>query len=186
MTFKLFPLELVLGAALKKADFSKVSPTRSISYSWGDQQELMQWMVMKDKEISGLRTFGLENRSKYPLIWLVDKYEGKAVNAREHIFTDLKFVVCCDTKAEWLNETRESQTMPVLMRICETFLHVLTENPNLSIKREQGYPVFSYRKIPNYSSGGDSNEGADIWDAIVLKFDLITNNNCLKTIELCQ
>lgn len=186
MTFKLFPLEHVMGAVLKEIDFTGISPTLSVSYSWGDQRELVQWQIMKNKEVSGLRAFSIPNNPKYPLIWLVHDYEGKQINAREHIFTGVKLVVCCDTKSEWLNTTRENETMPVLVRICEVVLESITRNKNLSIKREGGFPVVSWRKIPNYNSGGNENESTDIWDAILLKFDLITNNNCLKLIELCQ
>ncbi|WP_234110135.1 hypothetical protein [Chryseobacterium sp. R2A-55] len=186
MTFNIFPLERVIGAAIKGMDFSEASPTKAVSYSWGDQKELVQWQIMKNKETSGLRAFQQKVNPKYPLIWMVDKWVGNAVSQREHLFTNLKFVVCCDTKAEWLNTTREKETMPILTSICEVFLENISRNKNLSIKRENGYPAYSYQKIPNYSSGGNENESTDIWDAILLKFDLITNNNCLKTIELCQ
>ena len=186
MTFNLFPLEHVIGAVLKGTDFKEVSPTKAVSYAWGDQVELMQWQVLKNKEVSGLRTFNMDVNPKYPLVWLVQDYEGKQFSQREYIFTNLKFVICCDTKAEWLNTTREKQTMPILEAICKKFLQGISENKNLSIKRENGFPAYTWRKIPNYSSGGKENESLDIWDAIVLKFDLITNNNCLKLIELCQ
>lgn len=186
MTFKFFPLEQVIGAVTNGIDFTEVSPTKTVSFTWGNQQELMQWQIMKNKENSGLRAFQKVINPKYPLIWLVQNYEGKQINNREYLFTDLKFVICCDTKAEWMNTTREMQTMPILEAICEKFLKEISENENFSIKRENGFPVYKWRKIPNYNSGGDENESTDIWDAILLKFDLITNNNCLKTIQLCQ
>ena len=190
---KILELEKLLGFIISKNDFSTISPTKEVSYSWGDKYELNQWIIMKDKEISGKRAFGKQNRSKYPLIWLIHPLEGE-VTSDGNLFDDLQIIVAMDTKAEWLNSTREKETMPILTNIANYFLDVLDQDKNASIIKKNGERKVRYKKVYNYQepnaerfrSAENSNATTDIWDAITLKFDLKINNNCLKNIQLCQ
>lgn len=184
-------LEKLIGHIISQNDFSEVS-TKEISYSWGDKYELNQWIVMKDKEISGKRAFGKKNQSKYPLIWLITPLEG-IITAEGNLFENLQFIIAMNTKAEWLNTTREKETMPILTKISNTFLSILDRDKNASIIKKDGEIKVKFKKVYNYQevnsesfrSSENSNQTLDIWDAIVLKFDLIINNNCLKTLQLC-
>lgn len=190
---EILELEKIIGFILSKNDFSDVSPTGKISYSWGDKYELNQWMVMKDKEISGMRAFGNVNESKYPLIWLVHTLEGKII-PEGNLFENIQFIIAMDTKAEWLNSTREKETMPILTKIANHFIEILDMDKNASILKKDGTRNVSYKKIYNYQefspekyrSVENTSATFDPWDAITLKFDLKINNNCLKNLQLCQ
>lgn len=187
----ILPLEHIIGKEIISADWTKISPTGKVSYSWGDIQELVQWMQMKDAEISGKRGLGT-NDSKYPLIWMITPIEGLIISDG-NIFEGLSFVVASDTRAEWLNQTREAETMPYLVDISNYFTTILSEGKNTSIRKENGTNKIRFKKVYNYQefypekyrSIENSQATYDIWDAIILKFDLIINNNCLKTLQLC-
>lgn len=178
--FKIVPLENLLGKIISEADFTDISPTNRVSYSWGDNIELNQWIVAKDKEISGKRSFGVENIGKYPLIWLVTPIEGITESINSQKFNGIKLIVASTTKTEYLNEFREREIMPYLVKIAEKFIEIVATNKNTSIVRKDGIPIIKFKKIYNYSTGENTNETVDIWDALSLQFDLIINNNCLK------
>lgn len=186
MESKILPVENIIGQIIddNKSEFVWKSPTQSVSYSWGDQQELNAWIIAKDKEIAGMRAFGGSNKTKYPLIWMVTPIDGKLL-LRENLFERITFIICCDTKAEWLNSTREKETMPMLTDLANTFLEILSQNKNAQIIRKNGQLDVTFRKVYNYSTNGKESETVDIWDAIKLTFDLKINTNCLKNLQLC-
>lgn len=178
--FRIIPLENLLGKIISEADFTDISPTNRVSYSWGDNIELNQWIVAKDKEISGKRSFGVENIGKYPLIWLVTPIEGITESINSQKFNGIKFIIASSSKTEYLNEFREKEIMPRLVGISEKFIEIIKSNKNTSIVKKDGVDSIKFRKIYNYNTGENKNETLDIWDAISLQFDLIINNNCLK------
>lgn len=192
MSDQILDIEKILGFVISGIDFSGISPTGEISYSWGDQDELNQWMVMKDKEISGKRAFGVKNNSKYPLIWMVTPIEGETT-CDGNLFADLQLIVAMDTKPEWLNSTRENETMPKLVRIANHLLSGIDQHKNASILKKNGIRKLKFKKIYNYQEPSPEqyrdteNRSAtlDPWDVVTLKFDLLINDNCLKTLELC-
>lgn len=185
MESKILPVENIIEHILdkNKSELEAISPTKSVSYSWGDQQELNAWIISKDKEIAGMRTFG-KNKTKYPLIFLVTPIDGKLL-LRENLFEKITFIICCDTKAEWLNSTREKETMPMLTDLANLFLEILSQDKNAQIIRKNGQLDVTFRKVYNYSTNGKESETVDIWDAIKLTFDLKINTNCLKNLQLC-
>lgn len=190
---EILELEKITSYIIFNNDFSEVSPTKKISFSWGDQHELIQWIIAKDKENSGMRSFQQEVNPKYPLIWLVHPVEGR-LTEDGNIFEQVKFIIASNTNAEWLNSTRERNTMPTLTKIANHFLNILATDKNASIVKKNGVRDVKFRKIYNYQEfspekyRSTENESAavDPWDAITLQFDLIINNNCLKTLKLCQ
>lgn len=190
---EILELEKLIGYIISKNDFTSISPTGTISYSWGDKYELNQWIVMKDKEISGMRAFGNENKSKYPLIFLITPFEGE-ITSEGNLFEGTQIVIAMDTKAEWLNSTREKETMPILTKVANYFLEILDQDKNASIIKKDGAIKVRFKKVYNYQEfdaekyRGAENTSAtfDPWDAITLKFDLKINNDCLKTLKLCQ
>lgn len=195
MEFDILPSEQIIGHIIKSnvAELSAISPTQTVSYSWGDQQELSQWIVAKDKEISGMRAFGDANTAKYPLIWLVTPIDGE-LRHNENLFRNTRFIICSNTKAEWLNATREVKTMPMLTDLANAFIRILGRNKNASIIRKEAVPAVKFTKVYNYPvarirDGEEkvkASESLDNWDAISLTFDLKINTNCLKDLQLCQ
>lgn len=187
MESKILPIEKIIGYILdkNKSVLQSVSPTNAVSYSWGDQQELTSWILAKDDEIAGMRAFGNLNVAKYPLIWMVTPIDG-LLQHDENLFENVTFIICSNTKAEWLNSTREAETMPMLTDMANLFLEVLTKDKNASIIRWDGHIKVKFRKVYNYSvSKGKESETIDIWDAISLTFDLKINTNCLINLQLC-
>lgn len=188
MESKILPAEQIIGFILSENSekFYGISPTNEVSYSWGDQQELTQWILAKDNEIGGMRAFGKMNKSKYPLIFMNTPLDGEVL-FQENLFKGISFVICCKTEAEWLNSTREVKTMPMLTNIANRFIEVISTSKYAEIIKENGSPKVTFKKVYNYSvSGTKENETIDIWDAVSLKFDLKINNNCLNNLELCQ
>lgn len=193
MMSEILELEKLLAHIIAKNDFSDVSPTGNVSFSWGDQFELIQWMVMKGKEGSGLRAFQMKNDAKYPLIWLVHTLEGR-LTGDGNFFEGIQIIIAMDTKVDWLNSTREHETMPILTKIANHFLSILDMDKNASIRKRNGAHDVRFKKIYNYQEFSperfknveNASATFDPWDAITLKFDLSINNNCLKTLKLCQ
>ena len=186
MEFKILPVEQIIGNILSanQSEFLSLSPTMGISYSWGDMFELSQWILAKDDEISGLRAFNLPNKSKYPLIFMVTPIDGKIMQ-NENLFEGINFIIACDTKPEWLNQTRETETMPMLTNVANKFIEVISKDKNATILRKDGILNVKFKKVYNYSVNKKENQTLDIWDAISLTFDLRINNNCLKNLKLC-
>lgn len=178
--FRIIPLENLIGKILSENDFTGISPTGKVSYSWGDNIELNQWIKAKDKEILGKRSFAVENIGKYPLIWLVTPIEGITEGLNSQRFNGIKFIIASSSKTEYLNEFREKEIMPRLVGISEKFIEIIKSNKNTSIVKKDGVDSIKFRKIYNYNTGENKNETLDIWDALSLQFDLIINNNCLK------
>ena len=187
MDYKILPLEQIIGNILNnnQNELRSLSPTQGFSYSWGDQIELSQWIVAKDDEIAGLRAFKLANKTKYPLIYLVTPIEGN-IMLNENLFERVTFIICCNTKAEWLNQTRETETMPMLTDLANSFIGIISRDKNATILRKDGNLNVKFKKVYNYSVSGNKSETLDNWDAISLTMDLKININCLKNLQLCQ
>lgn len=191
--YKILPIENIIGEVIRRKieDFNKLSPTHNVSYAWGDQQELVHWIMNKDKEIDGYRAFGFTEGggvSKYPLIWLVSPLKGRVLPNGKNLFYDLDFIICSNTEVSWSNERRERETMPILVDLANLLIDVLIKDPNTSIPRNKdGEPSIKFLKSYNYPLATIRNwvyqvaesELTDIIDAVKLSVDITINSNCL-------
>ncbi|GAB0156226.1 hypothetical protein CHRYSEOSP005_14900 [Chryseobacterium sp. Alg-005] len=194
MEYRILNIEHILGHVINenKDSFMALSPTKNISYSWGDQQELNQWIIAKNSDIAGKRAFAIKNTSKYPLIWLITPYDGNIL-LKENVIPSIKFIICSDTQGEWLNSTREKETMPFLIDIANNLIEVISRHKNTSIINKASNPI-SFKKVYNYPVSKTVEnveqvpeaETLDIWDAVTLKFDIKIDDNCLKNLKSCQ
>lgn len=149
-----------------------------ISFAWGDQLELMQWIKTKDEEIASLRAIS-QNATKYPLVWLTPT---RVRHDNADLRANITLIFAQITEPEWLNATRWNKTMPFLADVSNFVLNTIDKSKHFQIVKTQNYEV-NYEYMPNYSTtNGKDNEGLDIWDAIVVNFDLIIKLNCLYEI----
>ncbi|MXV39346.1 hypothetical protein GO491_11775 [Flavobacteriaceae bacterium Ap0902] len=150
-----------------------------ISFSWGDQLELLQWIKTKDSEIAALRAISV-NANKYPLVWLTPT---KIRHSETGLKSNITLIFAQITEPEWLNETRWDRTMPFLSEVANHVLKTIDTSKHFQISRRDGYEI-EYEYMPNYSTTqGKSNEALDIWDAIVVNFELLIKLNCLSEIQ---
>lgn len=181
-------LETMLGYKLSKVDFSSITDD-SISYSWGDESELINWIKLKDDKtkyggnfytISGTDKVNVNQKKKYPLVWLVTPVLGENQGDIKH-FNRVSLIVCTNTTEEWLNSTRWNKHIPMLQAIADNIIDKL--KGSVRIVRNNGVLNYSYRTIPKYSvseSGGKESESKalDIWDAVVIDLELIIDSSC--------
>lgn len=170
-------IEKVLKRLISESVFEDNGNQFPLSFSWGDQKELLQWIRTKDKNIAALRAIS-ENASKYPLIWLAP-CKGHRHSKKEFLFS-VTLIVSQITDPEWLNETRWNTTMAFLEKVANFVIGAINSDRNLSIKRDDGVEKISFEFAPNYSTDNKGNNTLDIWDAIIIEMDLIMNINCLK------
>jgi hypothetical protein len=181
-------LETLLGWRLSKIDFSCITDD-SITYSWGDESELINWIRNKDANeqfggnfynISGSDSHQINKPTKYPLIWLVTPTTG--VNEGDiKRFNGVQLIICKNTTESWLNAARWKEHFPTLQAIADKIIDKL--RGDVRIVTENRVLKYSYRNVPKYSVSETGNDTAkqkalDIWDAVVITTDLLTNNSC--------
>ena len=181
-------LETLLGYRLSLIDFTSIT-TEAINYSWGDETELINWIRFKDQKdqyngnfytISGSDKNAIENKKKYPLIWLVTPVTAQNQGDIKR-FNGVKLIFCSNTTEEWLNSTRWSKHIPMLQGLTDKTIEKLVGG--VSIVRERGVLQYSYKTIPKYAvsdngGSGDESKTLDLWDAVVLEPDLLVNDSC--------
>jgi hypothetical protein len=181
-------LETFLGYSLSLIDYSSITD-ETITYSWGDESELISWIRSKDKEvqyggnfytISGSDKTPIDKRKKYPLVWLVTPVKG--VNATDiKNFDNVTIIICTNTEEQWLNATRWKKKMPMLQAIANEIIDRL--RGSIRIKRDEGILQYSYRNLPKFAvteKGGSDDKTAtlDLWDAVVITVDLLVDDSC--------
>lgn len=142
---------------------------KSVAYSYGDIDALMKWIeVLNKKQIE--QVLGLNNATKYPLIWLVEGWRGQIVVSGIE-YTNVVFHISVNSNVQDLNETREPR-FDILYDIAENFIDEL---------KASGVKVLNtgYTERANFSAQRESHT-IDIWDTLILDTELLINTNCLK------
>jgi hypothetical protein len=114
------------------------------------------------------------------LIWLVTPTTG--VNEGDiKRFNGVQLIICKNTTESWLNAARWKEHFPTLQAIADKIIDKL--RGDVRIVTENRVLKYSYRNVPKYSVSETGNDTAkqkalDIWDAVVITTDLLTNNSC--------
>lgn len=150
-----------------------------IAYSWGNEDALHKWVESMNKKALA-KHLGIKGTKKYPLIWLVEGWEGKK-NTPGMKFEKVVFYISCNSTVAALNEDRVVN-FNLLYKIANDFIKELRYVIKI------GENSISYKQKSNFSTVSSREEKksitSDVWDTLIVEMDLIANTNCLK--KLCS
>jgi hypothetical protein len=146
--------------------------SKPVAYSWGNEDALNKWLIaMNKKQID--RVLELDQKGKYPLIWLVEGAKAIEVTAG-YKFEKVAFWISSNSKVETLNENRD---LSVQYQIANELISKLSLVLKISEKS------ISWTEKTNVSTNKESQQ-VDIWDSVILTMDLIINKNCLRKLYI--
>jgi hypothetical protein len=167
-----------LPPGLKCAASEVIHEGQPVSYSWGNEAALHQWIAdMNKKQIN--KALGLSGAKKYPLIWLVQGWKAKQ-DLAGYKFEKVIFYISSNSKIETLNEARVPN-FELLYSVANDFIKQLRFVVKIAEKS------IAYEERPNFSvkKGKDGQAiTVDVWDTLIVEMELIVNTNCLK--KLCS
>lgn len=159
-----------LNTAIKPIAEKVMHNNQSVAYSYGDIEALHRWMgAMDKKQIE--RSLGIKNSSKYPLIWLVEGWDGKEYFSQMK-FSNVTFHISVNASAPALNESREPN-FEINYKVANDFLKQLEKYGTISEN------TLDFTERANFSISDKANT-SDYWDTLIVKMDFIININCLK------
>lgn len=144
----------------------------NVAFSYGNQDALMKWLENKNK--SSINKFlNIPNSKKYPLIWLVEGWEG--VNVVSGIeYRNITFHFSVNSNIPALNEDRKPQ-FEMLFDVANKFIE------QLKFSGIKVLPNLEFTKRANFLVSQNENT-IDVWDTVVLRTELLLNTNCIKRI----
>ncbi len=162
----IFSLNTALAPIAKKV-FHKNQP---VAFSYGDIEALHRWIAVMDKKQLE-QSLGIAGSNKYPLIWLVEGWEGKD-HFSQIKFSNVTFHISVNATAPAINE----------QRVANFEINYLVAND--FIKKLQTFCTISentldFTERANFRTSDKTNT-SDFWDTLIVKMDLIININCLK------
>lgn len=167
----IFSLPKALTKTVEKVQHN----SKSVAFSWGNTDALNKWIISMDKKKIDA-VLGLSEKTKYPLIWLVDNWIAEEVPAG-YKFKKVSFWISSNSKIETLNENRDFTTQyEVANKLIETL------KLNFRISKDS----ISWTEKSNVSTQKKSTESekkssqCDIWDSVILTLDLVVYKNCLS------
>lgn len=167
---KLFDLDYGLENTAKAVQYKN----ESVAYGYGDVDALLKWIESTNKN-QVAKSLGLKDVPKYPLIWLVEGWEGvKSLSGFE--FKKVIFHIAVNSNVHDLNENRKAQ-FETLYQVADDFIGQMQRN-GIKIM-----PEIRYTKRANFSvSKREQGESyaVDIWDTLIVQTDLLINTNCIK------
>lgn len=157
-----------LPLALKKSATNVQHDGKSVAYSWGNSDMLNKWIQsMNNKQIESV--LGIEGKTKYPLIWLVEGFKGSEVVA-QYQFSNLTFWISVNSDVSKLNENRD---FSIQYKVANDFIN------QLKLVATIGEYSITWDEKSNVTTNRGSKQ-TDIWDSVILTLDLRVNKNCLK------
>lgn len=144
----------------------------SVAYGYGNQEALLKWIEHKNKQ-SVNRILGIGGAKKYPLIWLVEGWEG--VNVVSGIeYRNITFHISVNSNIPDLNIDRKPQ-FKLLFHVADDFIE------QLKFAGIKILPNLEFTKRANFAVSQNENT-IDVWDTVVIKTNLLINTNCIKRI----
>lgn len=139
-----------------------------VAYSWGNSNALDKWLIaMNQKQIESI--LGISGKVKYPLIWLVDGWNGNE-NLGGYEFQNVTFWISCNSDISTLNENRD---FSVQYKVANDFIEQLKKLMTV-VDKSVGWEEQS-----NVTTNKKSKQ-TDIWDSVILTLDIRINQNCMK------
>lgn len=170
---ELFDLDFGLTCVANEVTFKD----KPVAYGHGNVDALKKWIENKNKEQVN-KALGINDATKYPLIWLVEGWDGvKVVSGIE--FTNVVFHISVNSNIPSLNEDRKPQ-FDILFEVANNFIN------QLKYAGIKVLPELKYTKRANFSvskRGQKESYTIDVWDTIIVQTNLLINTNCIK--KLC-
>lgn len=159
-----------LPKALVKT-FDKVKHNdKPVAYSWGNEDALNKWLIATNKNQIDL-ALSLDNKDKYPLIWLVEGSKAIEITAA-YKFEKVTFWISSNSKVETLNENRDFTTQYKVANELINQLKLVLKISEQSISWSEKSNVSTQKESPQ----------SDIWDSVILTMDIIIYKNCTKNL----
>lgn len=138
-------------------------------FSYGDEKELIAFL----KSTEG------EDKTPYPLIWLVYPYVESHLKTKVEL-KSVKLILAVDNKiVSQLNKERiDLNYKKILIPLCSNVVKILTKSNVLNTEHN-----FKLTKFPKYSYN-EKNAATDVWDAIQIVFNTTIIDNCIKPIKI--
>lgn len=145
-----------------------------VAYGYGDVDALMKWIEATNKNQTE-KALGIKEVPKYPLIWLVEGWEGiKVVSGFE--MRKVIFHIAVNSNIPDLNENRKPQ-FNILYQVANDFID------QMQYRGVKVLPNLKYTKRANFSVTKRESHTIDIWDTLIIQTELLINTNCIK--KLC-
>jgi len=142
---------------------------KQVAYSWGNTDALNKWILSMDKkQIDAV--LGLNGKTKYPLIWLVEGWKSSEVVAG-YEFKKVTFWISCNSEIATLNENRD---FSIQYKVANDFIN------KLKLVATIGDKSIEWSEKSNVSTKQKESTQCDIWDSVILTMDIIINKNCTK------
>lgn len=148
---------------------------KPVAYGHGDVDALKKWIANKNGQQVN-KALGIDEATKYPLIWLVEGWDGlKVVSGIE--FEKVVFHVSVNSNIPDLNANRKPQ-FDILFDVSNEFIN------QLKYHGVKVLPELKFTKRANFSvSQGKETKTIDVWDTVIIQAKLLINTNCLR--KLC-
>src|SRR5690606_6956350 len=170
---EIFDLDFALTCTANEV----IHDEKPVAYGYGNVDALMKWIEDKNKQQVN-RSLGIDDATKYPLIWLVEGWKGvKVVSGIE--FTGVVFHISVNSNIPDLNVNRKPQ-FDVLFDVSNKFIN------QLKYAGVKILPELEYTKRANFSVSKREQKETytiDVWDTIIIQTKLLINTNCIK--QLC-
>lgn len=141
---------------------------KQVAYSWGNTNALNKWIeAMNKKQVDSI--LGIEGKTKYPLIWLVEGWESSEIISG-YKFERVVFWISCNSDVSTLNENRD---FSIQYKVANDFIE------KLKLTARIGENSIRWSEQSNVSTNKESKQ-SDIWDSVILTVDIIINENCTK------
>ncbi len=150
-----------------------LSPLNKVTfYHYGNEDELKKVMSIK--------------RELYPMVWYVMPYQKGSQKTDTKVWKgNVKLLLATNNKAQPTNDVRNNTTFKdTLNPLYDDVINAFVKNPNFTIvdNKVDDIKLFNYYKKDVGSRDKPQKRIVnDIWDVIVLEFNLIINNNFCQT-----
>lgn len=150
-----------------------VRNSSKLYFGFGEQKELDKILILEKSQ----------RESFYPLLWLNFPYRTQGNRVRTT--GDYNFVLATNTKTEWGNQYRFSETFrQVLYPNFDLVMQALQKSKGIQMNKVSGNYYYDLDKYPNYGvetsfEGKSNTKQVDYWDAIKFKVNLTIDNDCI-------
>lgn len=170
------PIELILGKVIENSNLE-------VNYHFGDNEELQKFLAIRQNRKGTRIAYGdLDSITKSPLIWLNVGEKSplkviQSINFQEVRFDNVRLIISCSTKDEWLNPLRWEKNLSLLEDLEISLYQLLNRSKYVHLTKGS----WTSYKLPKIAINNE-NMALDMWDAIVIDLSLIVNLSCLKEI----
>lgn len=160
----LFDLDLLVRPIAEKV----IQDSQPVTYGYGNVDALMKWIeTMNKKQIE--QVIGIGNSKKYPLIWLVEGWNGEKGELGTD-FNKVVFHISVNSNVTDLNESREPN-FKLLFDVFKNFEKQL-KYAGLSFSSDIGYTKRANFSVTGRNAKNKESHTIDVWDTLIIQTSL--------------